>query len=339
MILVVGGAGYIGSHMLKVLREAGETHLVFDNFEQGHEPALQGSPAHRGDLRNPEDLQKVFEEHPDIDVVMHFAAYIAVGESVKEPGRYFKNNTVAVLGLMDAMRAAGVNKLVFSSTAAIFGEPQYVPIDENHPKNPTSPYGDSKLMVEKMLDAYDVAHDFKSVCLRYFNACGADPDAQIGEDHDPETHLIPVAILAAMGKRPPLTVFGTDYETNDGTCVRDYIHVLDLAQAHLLAVRHLRNQGDSRRYNLGNGQGFTVNEVIRAVERTTGKEVPHDAGPRRPGDPAKLIASAEKIRSEWNWRPSYPNLDDIVAHAWHWHRTHPNGFAGETLGAVGVETP
>jgi len=326
MILVVGGAGYIGSHMLKLLREVGEPHLVFDNFEQGHEQALQGSPAFRGDLRNPADLRAVFEKHPEIDIVMHFAAYIAVGESVKEPGKYFVNNTLAVLGLMNEMREAGLNKLVFSSTAAIFGEPQYVPIDEKHPKNPTSPYGDSKLMVEKMLDAYDVAHEFRSVCLRYFNACGADPEAQIGEDHDPETHLVPVAILAAMGKRPSLSVFGTDYDTPDGTCVRDYIHVLDLAQAHLLAVRHLRDNGDSRRYNLGNGQGFTVKEVIDSVNRVTGRTVPYEEGPRRAGDPAKLIASSQRVREDWGWQPKYPDLDDIVDHAWNWHRSHPDGY-------------
>jgi UDP-glucose 4-epimerase len=326
MILVLGGAGYIGSHMLKLLRESGEAHLVFDNFEQGHREALQGSPSVEGDLRNREDLRRVFAEHPDIDVVMHFAAYIAVGESVREPGRYFVNNTAAVLGLLEEMRAAKVSKFVFSSTAAIFGEPHYVPIDEAHPKDPTSPYGDSKLMVERMLKAFDTAHGFKSVCLRYFNASGADPETKIGEDHEPETHLIPVAILAAMGKKPKLSVFGTDYDTPDGTCVRDYVHVLDLAQAHLLAVRHLRSGGESRQYNLGNGQGFTVKQVIEAVNRVTGLKVPYEEGPRRPGDPAKLIASSERIRSDWGWQPRYPELDTIVEHAWNWHRTHPEGY-------------
>jgi len=326
MILVLGGAGYIGSHMLKRLREAGEPHLVFDNLEQGHEAALQGSPLFRGDLRNVDDLRRVFQEHPDIDVVMHFAAYIAVGESVREPGRYFQNNTAAVLGLLEAMREAGVGKFVFSSTAAIFGEPQYVPIDEAHQKAPTSPYGDSKLFVERILQAYDTAHDFRSVCLRYFNAAGADPEAKIGEDHHPETHLIPVAILAAMGKAPALKVFGSDYDTPDGTCVRNYIHVLDLAEAHLLAVRHLREGGESRQYNLGNGQGFSVKQVIQTVERVTGKAVPHEEGPRRAGDPARLIASSEGVRNAWGWQPRYPELETIVQHAWNWHQSHPNGY-------------
>lgn len=326
MVLVVGGAGYIGSHMLQVLRAAGEPHLVFDNFEQGHEAALQGSPFVKGDLRNREDLRKVFADHPEIDVVMHFAAYIAVGESVSDPAKYFINNTVAVQALLDEMRAANIDKFVFSSTAAIFGEPQYMPMDEAHPKDPTSPYGDSKLMVERILKAYDVAYGLRSVCLRYFNACGADPEAKIGEDHDPETHLIPVAILAAMGKRPSLKVFGTDYDTVDGTCVRDYIHVLDLAQAHLLAVQHLRANGDSRQYNLGNGQGFTVKQVIDAVGEVTGIPVPHETGPRRAGDPARLIAASDRVRADWGWEPKYPDLKEIVGHAWKWHNTHPDGY-------------
>ena len=326
MILVLGGAGYIGSHMLMRLREAGEEHLVFDNLEQGHEAALQGSPFFKGDLRNVEDLRRVFRENPSIDAVMHFAAYIAVGESVREPGRYFQNNTAAVLGLLEVMREFGVRKFVFSSTAAIFGEPQYVPIDESHPKAPTSPYGDSKLFVEGILKAFDTAHDFKSVCLRYFNAAGADPEARIGEDHHPETHLIPVAILAAMGKAPALKVFGTDYDTPDGTCVRDYVHVLDLAEAHILAIRHLRGGGDSLRYNLGNGQGFSVKQVIETVQKVTEKEVPHEEGPRRAGDPARLIASSEGIRNAWGWTPRYPELETIVRHAWNWHHSHPDGY-------------
>jgi len=337
MILVFGGAGYIGSHMLQLLRDSGEPHLVFDNLEQGHEPALQGSPLFRGDLRNPDDLRRVFAENPQIDVVMHFAAYIAVGESVREPGKYFKNNTSAVVDLLDAMQEAGVSKFVFSSTAAVFGEPQYVPIDEAHPKNPTSPYGDSKLFVERILEAYDTAHGLKSVCLRYFNAAGADPETRIGEDHHPETHLIPVAILAAMGKMPGLKIFGTDYDTPDGTCVRDYIHVLDLAQAHLLAVRHLRESGDSRRYNLGNGQGFSVKQVIDTVERVSGLPVPREEGPRRAGDPARLIAASDRVRADWGWSPKFPELETIVQHAWNWHRTRPEGYASPASETVGAE--
>lgn len=326
MILVLGGAGYIGSHFLQRLRETGEPHLVFDNLEQGHVGALQGSPFFRGDVRNADDLKRVFSENPSIDVVIHFAAYIAVGESVQNPGKYFSNNTLAVVGLLEAMREANLNKIVFSSTAAIFGEPQYVPIDEKHPKAPTSPYGDSKLFVERIFEAYDVSQNLKSVCLRYFNAAGADPEARIGEDHHPETHLVPVAILAAAGRAPALKVFGTDYDTPDGTCVRDYIHVLDLAEAHLLAVKHLRAGGESRRYNLGNGQGFSVKQVIETVGKVTGKEVPHEEGPRRPGDPAKLIAASDAIRNDWGWNPKYPELETIVQHAWNWHQSHPNGY-------------
>lgn len=327
MILVVGGAGYIGSHMLKLLREEKEEHIVFDNFEQGHRSALQGSSSFQGDLRNPNDLLRVFEKHPDIDIVMHFAAYISVGESVREPSKYWHNNVAGVLNLVDAMRFAKVNKLVFSSTAAIFGEPQYVPIDEIHPKSPTSPYGQTKLAVEKMLSDFDRGYGLNAVCLRYFNAAGADPSGQIGEDHEPEEHLIPVAILAALGKRPAMKVFGTDYETVDGTCVRDYVHILDLAKAHLLAVRHLRSGGESRQYNLGNGKGFSVRQVLDTTEKVIGMPVPREDGPRRPGDPATLIASSEKISKDWGWKPEYPDLETIVRHAWEWHRGHPEGYA------------
>jgi len=326
MILVIGGAGYIGSHMLKLLRQSGEEHVVFDNLEQGHEEALHGSAFFKGDLRSAEDLKAVFAKYPSIDTVMHFAAYIAVGESVREPGKYFGNNTAGVLTVLEEMRAVGIKNFVFSSTAAIFGEPQYVPIDETHPKAPASPYGDSKLMVEMMLKAFDTAYGTKSVCLRYFNAAGADPDGKIGEDHEPETHLIPVAILAALGKKPALSLFGTDYDTPDGTCVRDYVHILDLAQAHLLAVRHLRAGGDSRQYNLGNGQGFSVREVLNAVEKVTGLPVPVMEGPRRAGDPARLIASSERVRADWGWTPQYPDLEVIVGHAWEWHKSHPEGY-------------
>jgi len=313
--------------MLKLLRERNEPHLVFDNFENGHRGALQGSPSVQGDLRNPNDLLELFARHKDIDVVMHFAAYISVGESVREPSKYWHNNTSGVLNLLDAMRLAGVSKFVFSSTAAIFGEPQYVPIDEEHPKNPTSPYGQSKLAVEKLLADFDRGYGLKSVCLRYFNASGADPSGAIGEDHDPEEHLIPVAILAALGRRAAMKIFGNDYDTEDGTCVRDYIHVLDLAEAHLAAVKHLREHGESRQYNLGNGKGFSVRQVLDTTEKVIGIPVPREDGPRRPGDPAKLIASSEKISRDWGWKPKYPDLETIVKHAWEWHRTHPVGYA------------
>jgi UDP-glucose 4-epimerase len=325
MILVVGGAGYIGSHMLKLLRDAGEEHLVLDNFEHGHREALRGSPCVEGDLRSQDDLDKVFEEN-DIDLVMHFAAHISVGESVREPAKYWNNNTFGVLNLLEAMGRHGVGRFVFSSTAAIFGEPQYVPIDEDHPKSPTSPYGDSKLAAERILSAYDRTAGLQSVCLRYFNAAGADPAGEIGEDHRPEEHLIPVAILSALGKRPPMKIFGTDYDTPDGTCVRDYVHVLDLAQAHLLAVNHLRAGGESRRYNLGNGQGFSVKEILDTTSKVTNLPVPHEVGPRRPGDPAKLIASSARIRDDWRWQPAFPDVEEIIGHAWNWHRRHPDGY-------------
>jgi UDP-glucose 4-epimerase len=325
MILVIGGAGYIGSHMCKLLRESGEKHLVMDNLEQGHRGAVEASPFVKGDLRSGQDLDRVFAEN-EIDLVMHFAAYISVGESVREPFKYWDNNTCGVLTLLERMRAHNIDKFVFSSTAAIFGEPQYVPIDEEHPKNPTSPYGDSKLAVERMLDSYDRAYNFRSVCLRYFNAAGAAPSGEIGEDHYPEEHLIPVAILSALGKRPPMKIFGTDYDTPDGTCVRDYIHILDLAQAHLLAVRHLRQGGDSRRYNLGNGQGFSVKEIIDTTSKVIGIPVPHEMGPRRPGDPAKLIASSNQVRDDWGWEPKHPQVEEIIGHAWNWHRKHPEGY-------------
>jgi len=337
MILVVGGAGYIGSHMCKLLREAGESHLVFDNLSQGHRAAVQGSPFIQGDLRNRKELDQVFQTN-NIDLVMHFAAFISVGESVKQPAKYWDNNTAGVLTLLESIRANDINKFVFSSTAAIFGEPQYVPIDEAHPTNPTNPYGDTKLAVERMLKDYDIAYDFRSVSLRYFNAAGADPENQIGEDHHPEEHLIPLAISAAMGLRPQLKIFGTDYETKDGTCVRDYIHILDLASAHLAAIRHLRNGGESRQYNLGNGQGFTVREVIDTVERVSGKKVPHEEAPRRAGDPAKLIASSDRIRRDWGWSPKYPSLDKIVETAWNWHSSHPRGYDDRASEAATART-
>lgn len=326
MILVIGGAGYIGSHMCKLLRQAGEEHVVLDNLSNGHRAAVKDSPFELGDLRNPKDLQRVFEAYP-IDTVMHFAAYISVGESVREPGKYYENNTAGVLTLLEEMRKAGIRRFIFSSTAAIFGEPEYVPIDEKHPKNPQSPYGDSKHAVERMLASYDVAYGLKSVCLRYFNAAGSDPDGELGEYHTPEEHLIPLVMHAALGKRPEVRIFGTDYNTPDGTCIRDYIHIVDLAQAHLLAVRHLRDGGESKQYNLGNGVGYSVREVIDTVERVIGRPVPKVEAPRRPGDPARLIASSRLIESELGWKPKYPELEEIVRHAWNWLEKHPNGYS------------
>lgn len=325
MILVVGGAGYIGSHVCKLLREVGEPHVVFDNLEKGHHEAIKGSPFVQGDLRSPDDLGRLFDSH-QFDLAMHFAAYIEVGESVAKPAEFYENNVVGVLNLVNAMRAAGVERFVFSSTAAVFGEPEYVPIDEAHPRNPTSPYGDTKLAVERLLDAYDAAYGLKSVCLRYFNASGADPDCEIGEDHTPETHLIPRALLAILGKVPPLKLFGTDYPTPDGTCIRDYIHVSDLAQAHLLAAKHLRAGMPSAKFNLGTGTGYSVREVLDAAERVTGRPVPYEEAPRRAGDPARLVASNERAVQDLGWQPRLNDLDTIVRHAWSWFEAHPDGY-------------
>lgn len=325
MILVVGGAGYIGSHLCRLMRDQGIEHVVFDNFSAGNRQSIVGSRVFEGNLGSRTDLDGVFSKYP-IRSVMHAAAYISVGESVRDPGKYFENNTAAVLTLLDAMRAHGILEFVFSSTAAIFGEPAYLPIDEDHPKAPASPYGDSKLMVERVLAAYDKAYGLRSISLRYFNASGAHPSGEIGEDHTPEEHLIPVAIQAARGQRDALKVFGTDYDTPDGTCVRDFIHVCDLASAHLLAVHHLAAGGGSRQYNLGNGHGFSVREVVKMVETVSGLSVPSDDGERRPGDPARLIASSERIRRDWGWEPEFPELETIVAHAWSWHQGHPNGY-------------
>jgi len=312
--------------MTQWFRNQGWPHLVFDNLEYGHEAAVAGSPFVKGDLRNEADLHAVFDAHPEIDVVMHFAAYTYVGESVTEPGKYWKNNTSAVLALLEIMREREIKKFIFSSTCATFGEPQRIPLTEDHPQNPISPYGQTKLAVEMILKDFDHAYGLRSVALRYFNAAGADPNGAIGEDHRPEAHLIPNAIFAATGKKPPLTIFGNDYDTPDGTCIRDYIHVVDLAQAHALAITHLRDGGDSRFYNLGNGNGYSVAEVIQTIEEVTGLPVPHTIGPRRPGDPARLIGSSAKVKGDWNWNPQYPDLRTIIEHAWAWHSRHPNGY-------------
>ncbi len=312
--------------MTQWLRNQDWPHLVFDNLEYGHEAAVAGSPFVKGDLRNEADLNAVFDAHPEIDVVMHFAAYTYVGESVTEPGKYWKNNTSAVLALLEIMREREIKKFIFSSTCATFGEPQRIPLTEDHPQNPISPYGQTKLAVEMILKDFDHAYGLRSVALRYFNAAGADPNGAIGEDHRPEAHLIPNAIFAATGNKPPLTIFGNDYDTPDGTCIRDYIHVVDLAQAHALAITHLRDGGDSRFYNLGNGNGYSVAEVIQTIEEVTGLPVPHTIGPRRPGDPARLIGSSAKVKADWNWNPQYPDLRSIIEHAWAWHSRHPNGY-------------
>ena len=325
MILVIGGAGYIGSHMVKCLLQHGEDVLIMDTLEKGHRDAIVGGKFIEGDLRRADDLKRVFGKH-DIESVMHFAAYASVGDSVKNPSTYYENNVVGCYALLEAMRAHKINKLIFSSSAAVYGEPNTVPIPEVHPKNPTNPYGETKWVMEKMLQWYGGAYGIRSISLRYFNAAGADPDGQIGEDHEPEEHLIPVALLALLGKRDKLKIFGTDWPTPDGTCIRDFIHVNDLAEAHFLAVQALRKGASTNAYNLGNGHGYSVKEVIHSVEKVTGKPVPFEAAPRRAGDPARLVASSDRIKSELGWKPQYPELETIITHAWNWRKTRVDGY-------------
>lgn len=316
-VLVVGGAGYIGSHMVKYLREAGHQVTVLDNLSSGHEDALLGAELVKGDLADTLFLDQVFSSG-SYDVVMHFASFIQVGESVRRPDIYYQNNVCNTLNLLNAMVKHEVRHLVFSSTAAIFGEPEYVPIDEKHACQPLNPYGKSKYMVEQMLADYDRAFGIKSACLRYFNAAGADPSGLLGERHDPETHLIPIALEVALGERSNMSVYGTDYDTPDGTCIRDYIHVNDLCQAHLLAINYLSENKQNISVNLGNGQGFSVMEVINTVKELTGRTLQVHFGPRRDGDPARLIADSQLARNLLGWKPVYPDLRSIISHAWQW---------------------
>jgi UDP-glucose-4-epimerase GalE len=320
-ILVTGGAGYIGSHTAMVLAAAGHEPVVFDDMSQGHDWAVKWGPLERGSLSNPARLAQVFAAHP-IDAVVHFAASALVGESMTSPAKYFRNNTVATLNLLDAMRDAGVSTLVFSSTCATYGDPVRVPIDETHPQVPVNPYGESKLMIEKIMRWYGEAYGLRWMALRYFNAAGADPEGRIGEDHDPESHLIPLVIGAAQGARPPVKIFGTDYPTADGTAIRDYIHVLDLADAHLRALDCLRSGTASQAINLGTGRGHSVREVVDTIARVAGKPVPVVESPRRPGDPPELVAAPERARDVLGWTCRYAELETIVRHAWAWHEKH-----------------
>jgi UDP-glucose-4-epimerase GalE len=320
-ILVTGGAGYIGSHTAMVLAAAGHEPVVFDDMSQGHDWAVKWGPLERGSLSNPARLAQVFAAHP-IDAVVHFAASALVGESMTNPAKYFRNNTVATLNLLDAMRDAGVSTLVFSSTCATYGDPVRVPIDETHPQVPVNPYGESKLMIEKIMRWYGEAYGLRWMALRYFNAAGADPEGRIGEDHDPESHLIPLVIGAAQGARPPVKIFGTDYPTADGTAIRDYIHVLDLADAHLRALDRLRSGTASQAINLGTGRGHSVREVVDTIARVAGKPVPVVESPRRPGDPPELVAAPERARDVLGWTCRYAELETIVRHAWTWHEKH-----------------
>lgn len=325
MILVIGGAGYIGSHMVQCLLQHREDVLVMDNLEKGHRDALLGGRLIEADLRRREQVDRVFQQHA-VDCVMHFAAYASVGDSVQDPAKYYENNVVGCYNLLEAMRAHKIDKLIFSSSAAVYGEPTTIPIPEDHPKNPTNPYGETKWVMEKMLQWYDRAYGIRSISLRYFNAAGADPVGRIGEDHDPEQHLIPVALLAALGKTDKLKIFGTDWDTPDGTCIRDYVHVSDLAEAHFLALKALRNGARTNAYNLGSGEGFSVKEVIDTVQKVIGRTVPAEAAPRRPGDPARLIASSHRAKAELKWNPQYPQIDVIIQHAWAWRKAMLDGY-------------
>lgn len=318
-ILVVGGAGYIGSHACKELFKQGYNPIVFDNLIYGHKDFVKWGEFVLGDLNNIDQIRLVFERYK-IDALMHFAAFAYVGESVTNPQKYYQNNVVATLNLLNVMKEYNVGKFIFSSTCATYGNPEYLPIDEKHPQNPINPYGMSKLMVENILKDYSTAYDFRFVSLRYFNASGCDIDGEIGEFHDPETHLIPLVLDAALGKRDSIKVFGTDYDTKDGSAVRDYIHVVDLANAHILALQYLLQGGKSEIFNLGNGIGFSVNEVIECVKNVTALTFKVDYVDRRAGDPAVLIGSSEKINSMLGWRPNYHKLDDIISSAWEWHK-------------------
>jgi UDP-glucose 4-epimerase len=321
-ILVVGGAGYIGSHMTKHLQQAGFGVVVLDDLSAGYRDAVRGAELVEGSIADAALLADLFSKRR-FAAVMHFASFIQVGESVVEPGKYYANNLAATLTLLSAMHSAGITRFIFSSTAAVYGNPDYTPIDEQHAGRPINPYGRSKWMLEQILDDFDAAYGLKSVCLRYFNAAGADPDGEIGECHEPETHLIPLILQAASGRRSAISVFGTDYDTPDGTCIRDYVHVSDLCSAHLLALQHLLDGGDSARFNLGSGTGFSVNEVIDTARRVTGCDIAVRYEDRRPGDPPRLVADASQARQVLGWKPERGDLATIIADAWRWERRHP----------------
>ena len=322
-VFVTGGAGYIGSHVVRLHLEAGHRVRVYDNLAEGHAAAVPEETLVRGDLMDAQRLVEALDE--GFDCVMHFAAHCYVGESMINPEKYYATNVVAGLRLLTAMRRAGVRRIVFSSSAATYGEPEQIPITEEHPQNPINAYGQTKLDFEHALGFYAGAYGLGYASLRYFNAAGAAPDGAIGEDHDPETHLVPIVLQVALGQRQSVQIFGTDYPTRDGTCVRDYIHVCDLAQAHILAMERIE-PGKGGGYNLGNGNGYTVREVIEVARKTTGRRIPAEVGPRRPGDPPELVASSVKIMRELGWKPQYPDLEMIIETAWRWHSTHPNGY-------------
>ncbi len=327
-ILVTGGAGYIGSHVVRELLRQNRKPVVFDNLQTGHQNAAKGAPFIKGDLSDYKKLEETFQSYP-IDAVMHFAADCSVGESVQNPVKYFNNNVKNSLNLIEMMETFEVRKFIFSSSAAVYGEPKIIPIREDHPCLPTNPYGETKWVFEKVLQAFHDQGKLNFIALRYFNAAGADPDGKFGEDHSPETHLIPLVIRAALDGTS-VSVFGADYPTPDGTCIRDYIHISDLALAHILALKKLEQEKISGIYNLGNGNGFSVREVIETARKISGREVASVNSPRRPGDPARLVASSKKMREELGWIPNFPDLEAIVETAWEWHKNHPKGYGDKS---------
>lgn len=325
-ILVLGGAGYIGSHAVDQLINKGYDVVVVDSLFTGHRDAVhQDAKFYQGDIRDKAFLNDVFEQET-IDGVMHFAAFSLVGESVEKPLEYFNNNVYGMQVLLEVMYAHDVKHIVFSSTAATYGEPEVVPIAEDMPTNPKNPYGESKLMMEKMMKWCDNAYGMKYVALRYFNVAGAKADASIGEDHDPETHLVPIILQVALGQRQALKIFGDDYDTPDGTCIRDYVQVEDLIAAHILALEYLKAGNDSNVFNLGSNNGYSVKEMLDAAREATGKEIPAEIAPRRAGDPAKLVAASEKAKTVLGWEPAYTDIKEIIRTAWNWHVSHPNGY-------------
>ena len=325
--LVLGAGGFIGSHMVKRLIEKGEEPVVVDNLVTGHRQAVdQKAKFYEGDLADQTFMRTVFRENPDIDVVIHFGAYSLVPESMKKPLMYFDNNVAGLIKLLEVMKEVGVNKLVFSSSAATYGIPDKMPIEETDPQNPINPYGESKSMMEKIMHWADEAYGIKFVALRYFNVAGAWPDGSIGEDHNPETHLLPIVLQVAMGKRDKLQIYGNDYNTPDGTNIRDYVHPIDLADAHLLAANYLRNGNESTAFNLGSSTGFSNLQILKAAREVTGKEIPAEIAGRRGGDPDTLIAASDKARKILGWTPQYDDIHKIIETAWKWHSQHPEGY-------------
>ncbi|CDK35171.1 UDP-glucose 4-epimerase GalE [Ligilactobacillus salivarius] len=326
-VLVLGGAGYIGSHTVDRLVEAGKNVVVVDSLVTGHMAAVRKEAKfYQGDLADKDFMRKVFNENPDIDAVIHFAAFSLVAESMKDPLKYFDNNTAGMVKLLEVMNEFDIKYIVFSSTAATYGIPEKMPIYEDDPQLPINPYGESKLMMEKIMHWADEAYGIKFVALRYFNVAGAKPDGSIGEDHHPETHLLPIVLQVAMGEREKLQIFGDDYNTPDGTNVRDYVHPFDLADAHILAVDYLRNGNESSAFNLGSSTGFSNLEIVKAAREVTGKEIPAEIAARRGGDPDTLIAASEKARKVLGWKPEFDDIHKIIETAWKWHTTHPQGY-------------